>query len=114
MKNDLGFLKHILDECKFLSTYIKQLNSEDFINSEIHKRAAVRSIEIIGEASKKISEQTRTTNNEIEWIDLVKMRDVLVHQYFGIDYEIVWDVISRKIPELLLKVDVIIDEYEKQ
>lgn len=114
MKNDIGFLKHIRDECKFLIDYIKQANFEEFIHSEVHKRAAVRSIEIIGEASKNISEQTRTSYDEVEWIDLAKMRDVLVHQYFGIDYQIVWDVISRKIPELLLKVDIIIDEYKEQ
>ena len=111
MKNDLGFLKHILDECNFLLTYIKQLNFEDFFSSEIHKRAAVRSIEIIGKASKKISLETRTTNNHIEWTDLSKMRDVLVHQYFGIDYEIVWDVISEKIPELQEKIESIISNY---
>ena len=114
MKNDIGFCKHIRDECKFLVDYIKQSSFEEFISSEINKRAAVRSIEIIGDASKKISEQTRTLYNEIEWVDLAKMRDVLVHQYFGIDYEIVWDVIFRKIPELLLKVDIIIEEYKEQ
>ncbi|MHA1223507.1 MAG: HepT-like ribonuclease domain-containing protein [Candidatus Heimdallarchaeaceae archaeon] len=100
MKDDIALLKHILDECKFLIEYIKQLTFEDFFSSEVHKRAAVRSIEIIGEASKKVSEKTRIENTQIEWNELAKMRDVLIHQYFGIDYEIVWDVIKEKIPKL--------------
>ncbi|MHA1407963.1 MAG: HepT-like ribonuclease domain-containing protein [Candidatus Heimdallarchaeaceae archaeon] len=83
---------------------------EDFFNSEVYKRAAIRSIKIIGEASKKVSEKTRIANSQIEWNELAKMRDVLIHQYFGIDYEIVWDVIKEKIPKLLEKIKVIINK----
>ena len=79
MKNDIAFLKHIMYECLFLIDFIEKTDFEDFISSEIYKRAAVRSIEIIGEASKKISDQTRNKFNEIEWNNLAKMRDVLVH-----------------------------------
>ncbi|MHA1402044.1 MAG: HepT-like ribonuclease domain-containing protein [Candidatus Heimdallarchaeaceae archaeon] len=111
LKNDSGFLKHILDECSFLLIHIRVLDFESFTNSESYKRAAVKSLEIIGEASKKISAETRTKNNHIEWTDLSKMRDVLVHQYFGIDYEIVWDIINKKIPELQTKIEIILKEY---
>ena len=111
MKNDSGFLNHILDECVFLINHIKPLGYEDFSNSDISKRAAVKSIEIIGEAAKRISLETRTNSNHVEWTELSKMRDILVHQYFGIDYEIVWDVISHKISALKNKIELLLNEY---
>ncbi len=63
-------------------------------------RAVVRSIEIIGEASKKIDEEFKATHIQIEWKKMAGARDKLIHDYFGIDYDIVWDIIQNKIPDL--------------
>jgi uncharacterized protein with HEPN domain len=63
-------------------------------------RAVVRSIEIIGEASKKIDEEFKATHTHIEWKKMAGARDKLIHDYFGIDYDIVWDIIQNKIPDL--------------
>ena len=63
-------------------------------------RAVVRSIEIIGEASKKIDEEFKSTHIHIEWKKMAGARDKLIHDYFGIDYDIVWDIIQNKIPDL--------------
>ncbi len=63
-------------------------------------RAVVRSIEIIGEASKKIDDEFKSTHNHIEWKKIAGTRDKLIHDYFGIDYDIVWDIIENKIPDL--------------
>ena len=62
-------------------------------------RAVVRSIEIIGEASKKIDEEFKATHPPIEWKKMAGARDKLIHDYFGIDYDIVWDIIVTKIPD---------------
>ena len=105
LNNDEGFLKHILEECIFLVDNLNNISYEDFFSSEILKRAAVRSIEIIGEASKKISNSLKERSPDVEWSDLAKMRDVLIHQYFGIDFEIVWDVVKEKIPEFQKKIE---------
>ncbi len=63
-------------------------------------RAVVRSIEIIGEASKKIDEEFKSSHIHIEWKKMAGARDKLIHDYFGIDYDIVWDIIKNKIPDL--------------
>ncbi|MBL7931698.1 MAG: DUF86 domain-containing protein [Bacteroidia bacterium] len=69
-------------------------------NDETLTKALIRSLEIIGEASKKVDNQLKTKYPHIDWKDMAGMRDKLIHDYFGIDYEIVYDVIAHHIPEL--------------
>ncbi len=94
-------LKHILDECDFILTEITpETKKDELIKNEILKRAVVRSLEIIGEASKKIPADVKLHWKDIPWKNMAGMRDKLIHDYFGINYSIVWDVIKNKIPEL--------------
>ncbi|MCH9022528.1 MAG: DUF86 domain-containing protein [Planctomycetes bacterium] len=83
-------LRHILDEADYLSEQVGQRTKEEFLQDGSLKRAFVRSIEIIGEAAKNIP---------VDWRSLAGMRDRLIHHYFGVDYDIVWDVAANKIPE---------------
>lgn len=93
-------LKHIFDEIIFVLHYTADKTKEQVLNDEVLCRAVVRSIEIIGEATKKLDEDFKTQNPHIEWKKIARTRDKLIHDYFGIDYDIVWDIVTAKLPGL--------------
>lgn len=100
-KEPIEYLKHIRDESFFILSVIhKDVNKNDFFQDETLKRAVVRSLEIIGEATKKIPVDFKLKWNEIIWKNMAGMRDRLIHDYMGVNYSIVWDVAKNKIPEL--------------
>jgi uncharacterized protein with HEPN domain len=78
----------------------KTLSKEEFMRDETANRAFVRSIEIIGEATKKVPEDLKRRRRNVEWRAIAGMRDKLVHDYFGVDYEIVWNAVATKVPVL--------------
>ena len=94
------YFQHILDEITYVQHSAQGLDKATFLRDETRKRAYVRSIEIIGEAIKQIPDPVRQTYPVIEWRAMAGMRDRLIHGYFGVDYEIVWDVITSKFPAL--------------
>ena len=98
MKSDAVYLKHILDEIDFLQRANADIDLNTFITNELLTRASARSIEIIGEAVKNLSVDFRKHHKEIEWKQLAGMRDKLIHGYFGVNWVIVWDVITNKLP----------------
>ena len=93
-------LRHILAEVDFLievrATLTRQVLDED----PILQRAIVRSLEIIGEASKRLPAEMRNANPAVEWRAMARMRDRLIHDYFGVDLDIVWRVLQSNIPAL--------------
>ncbi len=100
MKLNTIYLQHILDEINFLMKETSSLSFEEFVESELYTRAFSRSLEIIGEAVKNLPDSFRESHPDIEWKKLAGMRDKIVHHYFGVDYELIWDVVTNKIPHL--------------
>jgi len=109
-KDPVEYLKHIRDESLFiLSVTSKGITKEEFLNDETLKRAIVRSLEIIGEATKKIPADFKIKWHNVKWKEMAGMRDRLIHDYMGVNYMIVWDVIINKIPELCAQVVKVIE-----
>ena len=100
MKSDIDYIKHIYNEILFLNEEVSKINEEKFLNNNVLRRAFVRSIEIIGEASNKISDLFKKKYSEPEWRKLSATRNHLIHAYFVVDYDIVWDLVKNKIPIL--------------
>ena len=100
MNKDTALLEHIKDEIDFLELQFSMNTKEDLLSDPLLQRETVKSLEIIGEAVKNLSDDFKANNSEIEWKEIAGMRDKLVHQYFGVDWNIVWEVIQERIPEL--------------
>lgn len=100
MLSQRDFLQHILDEVNYVLNHTRELDKEIFLEDETLTRAVVRSLEIIGEATKKLDKDFKLAHPEIEWKKMSGTRDVLIHEYFGVDWDIVWDIATRKLPPL--------------
>jgi uncharacterized protein with HEPN domain len=100
-KEPIEYLKHIRDECDYiLSVITSEITKDDFLSDETLKRAVIRSLEIIGEATKKIPADYKVKWDTIQWKNMAGMRDRLIHEYMGVNYSIVWDVVKNKISSL--------------
>ena len=106
------YLRHILVEVEYLLDRSQTLTYERFAADETLRRAFVRSLEIIGEAVKNLPEEFRASYPEVEWRPIAQMRDRLIHGYFGVDYQLVWDVVYKKLPELKRSIQQIIDSQQ--
>ena len=95
MDRDEAFLRHILDEIRFLKERYSPLELNEVVGDEVLKSACIRSLEVIGEAVKKLSNDFKERHGEVEWRKIAGLRDKLIHHYFGVDWDIVWDIIKE-------------------
>src|SRR3989338_814921 len=103
-KSPEEYLNHILDELNYLSDSSKNVSQEQFMHDMTLQRAFSRSLEIIGEAAKNLPQDFTKNRKEVEWKSIAGLRDRLIHQYFGVDYEIVWDVLRNEVPKLKIQI----------
>jgi len=101
MKKDaLVFIEHILECISLIEEYTENKNDADFLNSTQLQDSVIRRIEIIGEAIKNIPNEVKDNYKEIPWKKISGMRDILIHEYFGIDMELTLEVVKKEIPDL--------------
>lgn len=99
-KNPKIFLAHILESIEGIEKHVKGISESDFKENLTVQDAVVRRIEIIGEAVKNLPSSFLEGNQEIPWKDIAGMRDKVIHEYFGVDFDIVWKVIKKDMPRL--------------
>jgi uncharacterized protein with HEPN domain len=99
-KDDTVYLRHIIDAIQRIEKYTKNLNQDQFTANYLVQDGVIRQIEIIGEPAKRVSNQLRNNTSHIPWKDIVGMRNKLIHDYFGVDVDAVWDTVVRDIPGL--------------
>jgi len=113
-KSPIEYLRHILDETDFLIEQTTGLSADTFLGSTVLKRAFVRSLEVIGEATKHLPSDLRRKYPDVDWREMAGIRDRLIHGYVNIDHEIVWNVITNDIPALRRQIQQIIENESLQ
>ncbi len=113
MSRDFGlYLEDIQQSCEKIIRYAQNLTKEQFWEDEKCVDAVVRNLAIIGEAVKRIPFEIIEKYSEIDWNKIAGLRNILIHEYFGIDEDIIWDIVREKIPLLSTQIKTIITKEE--
>ncbi len=112
-KNNLLYLEHIKTCIEKIFSYTENLSEDDFLQNEMAQDAVIRNFEIIGEATKKLSSEFKFDNPDIPWKHIAGMRDVLIHDYIGVDIWIVWDTVLNFLPKLKGHIEQILKDNEQ-
>ena len=102
-------LLHIIDAINEIENYIKEVSLEDFIKNSMMFNASLRQLEIIGEASNRLSEELIKSEPSIPWTRIIGLRNLVIHEYFGIDDLTIWAIIKSDLPELKQKIQLLLE-----
>ena len=108
---DKARLLHILDAINFIETFLVNKTKDDFFNDFQLRFAIERQLEIIGEAANHLSDDTKNQNNNIEWRKIVAFRNFLIHEYFGVDLELIWGITQNNLTDLKATIKKIIASF---
>lgn len=98
------YLDDILESVEKIEGYTRDMSFEEFKKTPIVVDAVIRNLEIIGEAVKRLPFDVKRKHSEVEWKKIAGVRDILIHEYFGINLMIVWDIVTNKVPELKMSI----------
>ena len=108
-RDDSVYLRHILDAISRIEEYLHGVDEETFYQHYLVQDGVIRQLEIIGEASKRLSREVRASCPNVPWPDIAGMRDKLIHDYFGVDLEAVWLTARDDIPALKAEVSTMLE-----
>lgn len=111
-EKDLVFLKHILDSIEKIESYAEPSSKEKFVEDVQLQDAIVRRLEIMGEAAKNITSDFKNKYNSLPWSEMIRTRDKIIHGYFGVDLDIVWDIRQKDLPLLKEQIKKILKEKD--
>ncbi len=114
MQRDREYLLDILEAAKLALDYVADKAREDFLNDMQCQDAVVRRLEIIGEAARRTSEETRTAFPDLPWGEMIGMRNVIIHEYDDVDFVIVWETIKNDLPLLIESLEKVIEALEEK
>lgn len=109
MERDSVYTRHILDAISTIEKYSKDINFEGFSKDTLLQDGIIRQLEIVGEASKRLSKNFRNSYNDIPWEDICGMRDKLIHDYLGVDLKAVWQAVKEDIPDLKKRLEEVVN-----
>ena len=104
------YLRDMLEAIEKIGNYTENMSRDDFLENEMVKDAVLRNLEVLGEAAKQIPDNVRDENPDVEWKKIAGLRDILTHVYFGVDMEIIWDIVKNKNPGLKEKISDMLSE----
>lgn len=113
-RNDIDLIRDIAESVARISLYTLNMEYEEFRKDKKTQDAVIRNIEIMGEATKKLSEDMRNDNPNIPWKNIAGTRDKLIHSYFGVNIDIIWSIVQIEIPSLLPKIERIYQNLNEQ
>jgi len=113
MKKDRVYLRHISDAISNIKKFMEGVTKEKFFENIEKQYAVLRGLEIIGEAEKNLSKELKKKHQKVPWRDIAGMRDKLIHEYFGVNLELVWKTIKKELPEFKNQIIDIFKEMEK-
>ena len=107
-RTDLQFLVDILESAEAASEFVDGISFDGFLSDRKTRSATIRELEIIGEAASRISAVIKERHDDIPWRLLKDFRNVLSHEYFGVNDEVIWNIVQTKLPDLISKIGVVI------
>lgn len=111
-RGTIAALKDMLEAVGRIERYVGSMSESEFLRNTEKQDAVIRNLEIIGEAARNLPAEFKQRHSQVQWAPIAGMRDRLIHQYFGVNWTILWDVVQNKLPELRRHVEQILQDEE--
>jgi len=109
-RGDQEFLEDILEAIRRADAYVDGLSYTEFLADQKTQDAVIRTLEIMGEATKRLSPEIREKYPDVPWKNMAGVRDKLIHDYFGVNFDIVWEIVRDELPGVAIELEEIVDE----